>query len=317
MRVSYLALQNEVIHDLLQPHQGVKHSIVEHPIQGPFVSGLHEEVVTTVEELDVVLAIGQKHRAAFPRSHVMFCAAVESMPNLVEAGAICPGNAIEANTSPVYLSAVRRGLLKFLDLTGSESWQKSRPSNSLGALRQVIATLAANSAEAHEGKAVKQVPYQRSVLTRLLQAALGGNARTCMLVTISSSPKAREDMRLSLKCALQAKNIKNNPAVLVMDKKESMLSALKNEITTLKEQLATEERQSSTVAELTEGNKAAASEMQHARAQAAQMQALLQMTVSASKAAQKAGEYAALHKLRQNMNAAAIGRRRIQSVRCC
>jgi len=135
-----------------------------------------------------------------------------------------------------------------------------------------------------------------------------------MLATVSPSSHHREETRSTLRYASSARRIVNNPKRIAIDFEDSMLATLEREISTLKEVLAAEEKQSSVVAELTQANKLAVSEMQQARAQTNQMQALLNMTVSASKAAQKAGEFATSHKLQRNMKGVASGRRRLQSV---
>ena len=134
---------------------------------------------------------------------------------------------------------------------------------SLLALGTVISTLAANSAASAKGKAIKHIPYRDSKLTRLLQGSLGGNARTCMLAAISPASRNREETQSTLRYASRAKRIVNTPTQVVIDSKDSMLASLKKEISALKEQLAAEEKQSSVVAELTQENEAAASEMEH------------------------------------------------------
>jgi hypothetical protein len=312
------------------------------------VNDLHEEVVTSESELDTVLAIGEKHRSygetamnsTSSRSHVIFRVIIESggatAPmhraglKLAASGPVRRGSRVvaESNTykSGSQASGIALAVLNLVDLAGSERQQKTGATGprlkegnminkSLLALGTVISTLAANSAASAKGKAIKHIPYRDSKLTRLLQGSLGGNARTCMLAAISPASRNREETQSTLRYASRAKRIVNTPTQVVIDSKDSMLASLKKEISALKEQLAAEEKQSSVVAELTQENEAAASEMEQARAQADQMQALLQMTVSATKAAQKVGEYATSHKLQRNMKAVAVGRRRLQSVR--
>jgi hypothetical protein len=348
VRVSYLELYNEEIRDLLRPREGTKHQITEDPTRGPVVNDLHEEVVTSESELDTVLAIGEKHRSygetamnsTSSRSHVIFRVIIESggatAPmhraglKLAASGPVRQGSRVvaESNTykSGSQASGIALAVLNLVDLAGSERQQKTGATGSrlkegnminksLLALGTVISTLAANSAASAKGKAIKHIPYRDSKLTRLLQGSLGGNARTCMLAAISPASRNREETQSTLRYASRAKRIVNTPTQVVIDSKDSMLASLKKEISALKEQLAAEEKQSSVVAELTQENEAAASEMEQARAQADQMQALLQMTVSATKAAQKVGEYATSHKLQRNMKAVAVGRRRLQSVR--
>ncbi|EGB03792.1 hypothetical protein AURANDRAFT_2330, partial [Aureococcus anophagefferens] len=276
VRVSYLELYNEEIRDLLRPREGTKHQITEDPTRGPVVNDLHEEVVTSESELDTVLAIGEKHRSygetamnsTSSRSHVIFRVIIESGSRVVA----------ESNTykSGSQASGIALAVLNLVDLAGSERQQKTGATGSrlkegnminksLLALGTVISTLAANSAASAKGKAIKHIPYRDSKLTRLLQGSLGGNARTCMLAAISPASRNREETQSTLRYASRAKRIVNTPTQVVIDSKDSMLASLKKEISALKEQLAAEEKQSSVVAELTQENEAAASEMEQAR----------------------------------------------------
>lgn len=347
VRVSYLELYNEEIRDLLRPREGVKHQITEDPTRGPMVNDLHEEVVTSAPELSTVLLIGEKHRSygetamnsTSSRSHVIFRVIIESGGAVRMAPerrgissktlSVDPrrGSKVTSNLpvkSGSQSPGVALAVLNLVDLAGSERQGKTGASGSrlkegnminksLLALGTVISTLAANSAASSKGKTTKHIPYRDSKLTRLLQGSLGGNARTCMLAAISPASRNREETQSTLRYASRAKRIVNTPSQVVIDSKDSMLASLRKEISALKEQLAAEEKQSSVVAELTQENEVAATEMEQARAQADQMQALLQMTVSATKAAQKVGEYATSHKLQRNMKAVAVGRRRLQS----
>ena len=57
------------------------------------------------------------------------------------------------------------------------------------------------------------VPYRESKLTKLLQDALGGNARTTLMVNCSPSTINEEETISSLRFGHSAKNIKNKPKV--------------------------------------------------------------------------------------------------------
>lgn len=73
-------------------------------------------------------------------------------------------------------------------------------------LGQVISALA----EKEESKKKDFfVPYRNSALTRILQNALGGNSKTCMICALSPATDNFEETLSTLRYADQAKKIKN------------------------------------------------------------------------------------------------------------
>lgn len=96
-----------------------------------------------------------------------------------------------------------------------------------------------------EGKAGSFVPYRDSKLTRLLKDSLGGNSKTCMITTISTSARDYEETMGSLKYAYRAKAIKNHALKNVTDSSEnaanemsSIVEALKKENEALKKMVS-------------------------------------------------------------------------------
>ena len=63
------------------------------------------------------------------------------------------------------------------------------------------------------GKKGVFVPYRNSVLTRLLQDALGGNSKTIMICALSPASINYEETLSTLKYAERAKKIKNRAVV--------------------------------------------------------------------------------------------------------
>lgn len=57
------------------------------------------------------------------------------------------------------------------------------------------------------------VPYRDSKLTRLLTDSLGGNSKTCLIVTCSPSAYNLEETYSTLRFGVRAKRIKNKPRV--------------------------------------------------------------------------------------------------------
>lgn len=99
---------------------------------------------------------------------------------------------------------------------------------SLSALGNVINALT-------DGKS-KYVPYRDSKLTRLLQSSLGGNAKTHLLLTCSSSQVHIDETLSTLRFGARAKSIRNTPHV----NKERATSAAeyKELLTTLQEKMS-------------------------------------------------------------------------------
>ena len=81
---------------------------------------------------------------------------------------------------------------------------------SLSALGNVITALADNSSG---NKKKAKVPYRDSVLTKLLQNALGGNSKTIMIAAVSPADINYDESLSTLRYADRAKKIKNKAEV--------------------------------------------------------------------------------------------------------
>ena len=88
-------------------------------------------------------------------------------------------------------SQIKVGKLNLVDLAGSEKISKTGATGttldeakminkSLTTLGKVITALT--------DKKSSHVPYRESKLTRILQESLGGNSRTCLIITASPHP---------------------------------------------------------------------------------------------------------------------------------
>jgi chromosome segregation ATPase len=62
-------------------------------------------------------------------------------------------------------------------------------------------------------KKASHVPYRESKLTRILSESLGGNSKTCLIVTCSPHPFNDAETLSSLRFGARARNIKNKPKV--------------------------------------------------------------------------------------------------------
>lgn len=63
-----------------------------------------------------------------------------------------------------------------------------------------------------DGKST-HVPYRESKLTRVLQESLGGNSKTCLIVTCSPHPNNLAETVSTLRFGISAKKIKNSPKI--------------------------------------------------------------------------------------------------------
>ncbi|XP_070685702.1 kinesin-like protein KIF28P [Pempheris klunzingeri] len=141
-------------------------------------------------------------------------------------------------------SITKQSNINLVDLAGSER-QRSSGSEadrlkegtainlSLTTLGNVISALA----DVAVGKKVVHIPYRVSVLTKLLQSALGGNSRTVMIATLSPADICYEESLSTLRYAERAKRIQNR-AVVNESPTERLVKELKAENTRLLQRLS-------------------------------------------------------------------------------
>ncbi|GJN73236.1 hypothetical protein PLIIFM63780_007298 [Purpureocillium lilacinum] len=207
LRVSYLEIYNEKIHDLLSmpTGSGVGGAVQQDEIKlredskrGVYATPLKEEIVQSPTQLLRVIARGDQARrtastqfnARSSRSHAVVQIVVESRERIPGAGAGGP----EGKRSAILPGGVRVSTLSLIDLAGSEKAAESKERRQEGAhinkslltLGTVIAKLSEwKDKEAKGGdKEGKHLPYRDSKLTRLLQGALSGNSLVSILCTI-------------------------------------------------------------------------------------------------------------------------------------
>ena len=209
LRVSYLEIYNEKIHDLLStPAAGVigpgaaqpeEIKLREDSKRGVYASPLKEEIVQSPTQLLRVIARGDHSRrtrstqynAQSSRSHAVVQIVVESRER---AGP--RGSGGENRRAVTVHGGVRVSTLSMIDLAGSERAADDKERRTEGAhinkslltLGTVIARLSSNKDK--DGKQTdkdgKHLPYRDSKLTRLLQPALSGNSLVSILCTIQT-----------------------------------------------------------------------------------------------------------------------------------
>jgi centromeric protein E len=202
LRVSYLEIYNEKIHDLLVgppvgggPPEEIK--LREDSKRGVYATPLKEEIVQSPTQLLRVIARGDNSRrvagtqfnARSSRSHAVVQIVVESRER-------SPANtsSAEAKRQALLPGGVRVSTLSLIDLAGSERAAEDKERRTEGAhinkslltLATVISKLASEKEKAPGAapKDNKHLPYRDSKLTRLLQPALAGNSLISILCTI-------------------------------------------------------------------------------------------------------------------------------------
>lgn len=172
--VSLVEVYNEKIFDLLSEHRGADLKIHAGP-EGTYVAGATQHRVTTVAEVEQVMALGDKHRSVgatlmntdSSRSHLLLQLQVKGVDRISKATSC--------------------GKLTLVDLAGSERVSKTQSSGqrlveaaainkSLTALGQVFKALACHA---------PHVPYRNSKLTHILQDSLGGDSKTAVFINVS------------------------------------------------------------------------------------------------------------------------------------
>ena len=204
LRVSYLEIYNEKIHDLLTPPtaaaaggpQQEEIKLREDSKRGVFASPLKEEIVQSPTQLLRVIARGDQCRKTrstqfnthSSRSHAVVQIVVESR----ERAAL--GGKTNDKRAALVPGGVRVSTLSMIDLAGSERAADSKERQKEGAhinkslltLGTVVSKLSGDKPEkgASTEKDSKHLPYRDSKLTRLLQPALSGNSLISILCTI-------------------------------------------------------------------------------------------------------------------------------------
>nr|XP_060633107.1 kinesin-like protein KIF28P [Anolis sagrei ordinatus] len=194
---SMLEIYNEQVTDLLskiKKQGGLK--VREDQQQGFYVDGLKRVPCDSYAQIERLMEQGTKIRttastsmnATSSRSHMLIT--------------------IQFKQILLREDITKQSIINLVDLAGSERQKSSgsegdrlkegsRVNLSLTTLGNVISALA----EAAMGKKVLHVPYRDSVLTKLLQSALGGNSRTIMIAAISPADICYEETLSTLRYA--------------------------------------------------------------------------------------------------------------------
>ncbi|KYO23861.1 kinesin-like protein KIF28P [Alligator mississippiensis] len=230
---SMLEIYNEQVIDLLSKTKkrgGLK--VREDHQQGFYVDGLKQVPCDSYAQIERLMEQGTKIRTTASTSMNV----TSSRSHMV----------ITIQFKQIFLDEeiTKQSVINLVDLAGSER-QKSSGSEgdrlregthvnlSLTMLGNVISALA----EMAVGKKVLHIPYRDSVLTKLLQSALGGNSKTIMIAAISPADMCYEETLSTLRYAERTKKIKNK-AVINASPTEKLIRELKAENNKLLSRLA-------------------------------------------------------------------------------
>ena len=214
---------------------------------GVYLEGATERVAGSLGRALATMGVGERNRhtaatrmnARSSRSHSVFRVVIESKAKGDE------GKDKDGKDK----SAVRVSTLYLVDLAGSERVKKAETAGlqlkeggsinkSLMHLGMVISKLSERAGK--KGKAEAGfIPYRDSVLTRILQPALGGNSRTAVICCVTPAEAHVDETVSTLRFASNAKKVKNR--VKVNTTRSAAAAVLKrqaSEIAALKQQLA-------------------------------------------------------------------------------
>ncbi|GLJ25893.1 hypothetical protein SUGI_0496310 [Cryptomeria japonica] len=240
LKLSAMEIYNEVVKDLLSS-EGSPLRLLDDPERGTVVEKLVEERVRDKGHLQKLLNLCQANRQvgetllneASSRSHEIIKLTIESC--------VREDSELESDTisSPSCLVAS----LNFVDLAGSERASQAfsagtrlkegcHINRSLLTLGTVIRKLSGSN-KMKNG----HIPYRDSKLTRILQHALGGNAKTAIICTMSPARRYVEQSRNTLFFASCAKEVATSAHVNVVVSDKALVKKLQKEVARLEDEL--------------------------------------------------------------------------------
>ncbi|KAK3092350.1 hypothetical protein FSP39_001728 [Pinctada imbricata] len=233
---SMLEIYNEQVRDLLvktKPQAGGL-KIRQNPQTGFYVEGLKQVPVRDYNEIEKLMEQGTVNRttastnmnATSSRSHMVITIRFAQ----VFKNADGQSNTRSSDINLVDLAGSERA--DSTGATGDRLKEGSAINQSLSTLGNVISALA----DLAMGKKKVLVPYRDSVLTKLLQSALGGNSRTIMIAALSPADINYDETLSTLRYADRAKKIQNK-AVVNESPTDRLIRELKEENAKLLEAL--------------------------------------------------------------------------------
>ncbi|KAL1520241.1 hypothetical protein AB1Y20_023711 [Prymnesium parvum] len=194
IHLSFVQIYLDNLSDLLQPSNAIE--IREDPKDGVYVAGVTWEPVSTTQQAMNALDRGNRNRAT----------ASTRMNADSSRSHACLMLSIKCTGGPRTLI----GKLYLVDLAGSERVKKSGVEGSAfdeaKAINQSLTTLGRCIEILASGKK-ERPPFRESKLTRLLSNAIGGGAKTTLIVCVAPTVSDQFETVNSLEFGLQAMNV--------------------------------------------------------------------------------------------------------------
>eukprot|EP00494_Astrolonche_serrata_P023433 UN23691 len=202
VRVQYVEIYNEKIRDLLEP-ANTDLRVRETKDKGVYIEEAAKPYVGSPEEVLQLMDQGKLSRAVTStgmndtssRSHAVFQLLIEQ--------------------KDVDTDAKKTAKVMLVDLAGSEKVRKTGATGSTlkeaQNINRSLACLGLVINSLTEGKTF--IPYRDSKLTRLLSDPLGGNSKTCIIITASPAIFNREETISAMRFGTRCKRVKNKPKV--------------------------------------------------------------------------------------------------------
>ncbi|CAK9162035.1 unnamed protein product [Ilex paraguariensis] len=235
LKFSAIEIYNEVVKDLLST-ESTQLRLLDDPEKGTIVEKLTEKTLRDRSHLKELLSICEAQRQTVEtylnetssRSHQILRLTIESS-----------AREFVGKDKLTTLAAS----VNFVDLAGSERASQALSvgqrlkegchiNRSLLTLGTVIRKLS-NGRQGH-------VNYRDSKLTRILQPALGGNARTAIICTLSPARSYVEQSRNTLFFASCAKEVTTNAQVNIVMSDKALVKYLQKEVARLESELRTQ-----------------------------------------------------------------------------
>ncbi|XP_073131938.1 kinesin-like protein KIN-7E [Henckelia pumila] len=234
LKFAAMEIYNEVVRDLLST-DNIPLRILDDPERGTVIEKLTEETLRDWNHLKELLSICEAQRQigetslneTSSRSHQMLRLTIESSAREF----LGKGNSTTLAAS-----------VNFVDLAGSE-----RASQALSVGQRLKEGCHINRSLLTLGTVIRKlskgrhghINYRDSKLTRILQPALGGNARTAIICTLTPARSHVEQSRNTLLFATCAKEVSTNAQVNVVMSDKALVKQLQKEVARLESELRT------------------------------------------------------------------------------
>ena len=259
LSLTAVELYNERLVDLLADRSAPPLQVVVDPRRGVWTRGAVEINLRHGTDVDAILARANARRAVgatglnadSSRSHLIIALALE-----------CPRTGVSSKLFLVDLAGAEK--VRRSGAAGSRLDEACGINKSLSALGNVVAALTAaedaektasaasaerneaqgGSADAQGGSAAREsrahVPYRDSKLTRLLQEALGGDARATLVTCLSPSATDAAESLSTLRFGARARNVVGvaKPKIRERFLSEEAATALRDELRSARDELA-------------------------------------------------------------------------------